>query len=188
MLRARTDGVLSSDEAFDGLYSLYAGPVLAWLRVRVPHEAVDDLFQEVWRIFLGRWRTWQHLPAMDDPDARPVLSFLYRTSHFVLKAYRRKERTIEPLDDAANSTMDAGSLARTVDFGRCLALAKELCPPEEFDVLVAKLAGVPAREIARTLDVTEAVVDHRYRDAIVRLRRKLRMEAKGPRRGGYAKN
>lgn len=188
MLRARADGLVSSEEAFDRLYSLYAGPVLAWLRLRVRHGAADDLFQEIWRIFLGRWRNWQHSPAMDDPDARPVLSFLYRTSHFVLKAYQRRERVMEPLEDAANTALDAGAIGRTIDFGRCLALAKQVCSHDELDVLVAKLAGVPAREIARTFDVTEAVVDHRYRDAIARVRRRLRMDAKGTRREGHAKN
>ena len=188
MLRACTDGLVSSDEAFDRLYALYAGPVLAWLQMRVRHEAADDLFQEVWRIFLGRWRNWQHSPAMDDPEARPVLSFLYRTSHFVLKAYQRRERVMEPLEDAANTALDPNRIAQTIDFGHCLAVAKEICSPDELDVLVAKLAGVPAREIARTFDVTEAVIDHRYRDAIARVRRRLRIEAKGPTRKGHAKN
>lgn len=41
VLRDCTDGRLSSDDAFDRLYSLYAGPVLVWLRMRVRHEAAD---------------------------------------------------------------------------------------------------------------------------------------------------
>jgi len=190
VLRACTEGVVSSDEGFDRLYSLYAGPVLAWLRLRVSHAAADDLFQEVWGIFLRRWRNWQHSPAMDDPDAKPVLSFLYRTSHFVLKAFQRRERVMESLEDAAYTTLDPGAIARTIDFGRCLALAKKVCSHDELEVLVAKLAGVPAREIARTFDVTEAVVDHRYRDAIARVRRRLRIETPAPRRTreGHAKN
>ncbi len=188
VLRACIDGVVSPDEAFDRLYSLYAGPVLAWLRVRVRHGAADDLFQEVWRIFLGRWRNWQHSPAMDDPNARPVLSFLYRTSHFVLKAYQRREQQMEPLQNAADPASDPRDLARAIDFGRCLTVGKEVCSPDEFDVLVAKLAGVPAREIARTFDVTEAVVDHRYRDAVAQVRRRLRIQTKRPRREGHAKN
>jgi DNA-directed RNA polymerase specialized sigma24 family protein len=187
VLRDCTDGVVSPDETFDRLYSLYAGPVLLWLRMRVRREAADDLFQEVWGIFLRRWRSWQHSPAMDDPDARPVLSFLYRTSHFVLKAHQRREWGMEPLENARNPTSDLTTIVQTIDFGRCLALAKELCSPEELDVLLAKLAGVSIREIARTFDVTEAVVDHRYRDAIARLRRRLRVQAKGPGRKDNAK-
>ena len=136
------------------------------------------------QVFLGRWRNWQHSPAMDEPEARPVLSFLYRTSHFVLQANQRRERALKPLEDAPDSVMDSTAMARTIDFGRCLTLAKELCSPDELDVLMAKLAGVSAREIARALDVTEAVVDHRYRDAIARLRRRLRVKAKGPRKEG----
>jgi RNA polymerase sigma factor (sigma-70 family) len=187
VLRACAGGGVTSDQAFDRLYSLYAGPVLVWLRMRVRHEAADDLFQEVWRIFLRRWRNWQHLPAMDDPGARPVLSFLYRTSHFVLKAHQRRERAMQPLDDAADPTRDPGAVVHSIDFGRCLALAKEICSPDELDVLLAKLAGVPIREIARTFDITEAVVDHRYRDAIARLRRRLRVKAEEPGRKDNAR-
>ena len=47
---------------------------------------------------------------MDNPGARPVLSFLYRTSHFVVKAYQRRERVTQPLDDAAASALDPGRL------------------------------------------------------------------------------
>jgi len=188
VLRASADGRVSSEEAFDRLYSLYAGPVMAWLRLRARYDAADDLFQEVWRIFLGRWRNWQNSPGMDDPDAKPVLSFLYRTSHFVLKSYERKERMMQPLEDAANTESDPHAIARTIDFGRCLAMAKQVCSHEELDVLAAKLAGVPAREIARTFDLTEAVVDHRYRDAIARVRRRLRIGAKGAKREGHAKS
>jgi DNA-directed RNA polymerase specialized sigma24 family protein len=42
-------------------------------------------------------------------------------------------------------------------------------------VLLAKLAGMSAREVAGTLSITEAVVDHRYRDALARLRSKLKV-------------
>jgi RNA polymerase sigma factor (sigma-70 family) len=178
---------VSADAAFDRLYALYAGSVMAWLRLRTNAGAADDLFQDVWRVFLGRWRDWQHRPEMDAPEARPVLSFLYRTCHFVLKRHRRMELVMEPLDQAPNPPLQPEVMARTVDFGRCLALARELCPPEELDVLLAKLAGVPAREIARTLGVTEAVVDHRYRDAMVRLRRRLRLERDGRPRSSRAK-
>jgi DNA-directed RNA polymerase specialized sigma24 family protein len=186
ILRARAEGAVSADVAFDHLYALYAGPVMTWLRLRANPGAVDDLFQDVWRVFLGRWRHWQHRPEMDSPDARPVLSFLYRTCHFVLRQRRRTERVMEPLGEVPNPSLNPEVMARTVDFGRCLALAKELCSPEELDVLLAKLAGVRAREIARTLGVTEAVVDHRYRDAMVRLRRRLRLEGKGRSRGSRA--
>jgi DNA-directed RNA polymerase specialized sigma24 family protein len=187
VLRACAHAGLSSDEAFDRLYALYAGPVQVWLHMRVRQEVADDLFQEVWRIFLQRWRNWQHSPAMDDPNAKPVLSFLYRTSHFVLKAQQRKERAMKPLDDAVNSILDPSGMVRMIDLGRCLALAKKSCPPEELDVLLAKLSGVPIREIARAFDVTEAVVDHRCRNVVARLRRKLQLNAKEPGRNDDAK-
>ena len=45
-------------------------------------------------------------------------------------------------------------------------------------MLTAKLAGISAREIARTLQMTEAAVDHRFRNAIARIRERL-MPAEG---------
>jgi DNA-directed RNA polymerase specialized sigma24 family protein len=46
-----------------------------------------------------------------------------------------------------------------------------------YDVLLAKIAGMPAREVVRTLSITEAVVDQRYRDALSRLRSKIEAES-----------
>jgi DNA-directed RNA polymerase specialized sigma24 family protein len=53
---------------------------------------------------------------------------------------------------------------------RCLALARQISTPEEMDVLMGKLSGVPAAEIARSIGATEAAVDHRFRNALARLR------------------
>ena len=53
-------------------------------------------------------------------------------------------------------------------------------------MLLTKLAGVPAREIARTLGLSEAIVDHRFRDALARLKTRLSPKStrtKGGRRG-----
>jgi len=60
-----------------------------------------------------------------------------------------------------------------VQLGECLAAAKVSCTDQERAVLTAKLAGVPAREIARTLRITEAAVDHRFRNAVARIREHL---------------
>ena len=68
-----------------------------------------------------------------------------------------------------------------VQLGECLAAAKESCSDEEVAVLTAKLAGVPAREIARTLQITEAAVDHRFRNAVARIRERLVPETGGTR-------
>lgn len=57
--------------------------------------------------------------------------------------------------------------------------ARPVLRPEDLDVLLAKLAGVPAREIAGTLGVTESVVDHRFRNALTRVR--TRLEKRGGR-------
>ena len=53
---------------------------------------------------------------------------------------------------------------------RCLELARKHCCPEDVQILTAKLAGVPAKEIARTLSISEPAVDHRYRNALEHLR------------------
>ena len=58
-----------------------------------------------------------------------------------------------------------------------------LIPPDELDVLLPKLAGVPAREIAQTLGITEPVVDHRFRNALARIRKGLGTAQRGGKRG-----
>ena len=183
ILRARVEGSLSANAAFEQLYALYASPVMAWLRLRVEGSDADDLFQDVWRIFYGRWGGWQHSAEMDAPGARPVLSFLYRTCHFVLQGHRRMARPAEPLDAADppdgvrgpvyGERSEPEQMSREIELGPCLALARKICPAEELEVLMAKLAGVPAREIAQTFGISEPAVDHRFRDAVARLRRRL---------------
>jgi DNA-directed RNA polymerase specialized sigma24 family protein len=106
-----------------------------------------------------------------------VLSFLFRTAHFVLIGYRRQGagRQQESLEEVevADRQRSPEHMQQQLELGRTLALARKLCPAEELDVLLAKLAGVPAREIARTLQVSEPVVDHRFRNAIARLRKEM---------------
>jgi RNA polymerase sigma factor (sigma-70 family) len=187
ILRARARGEVSADAAFEQLYALYAPVVLGWLMMRVRAAEADDLFQDVWIVFYNRWRRWQCLPEMEAPEARPVLSFLFRTCHYVLQGHRRRAaRVHESLEsaDISDGAMGARRMHQQVEFGRWLELARKLCPPQELDVLLAKLAGVPAREIAWTLNITEPVVDHRFRDAIARLRKQLQSRAG---RGGQRK-
>lgn len=177
ILRARAQGQLSAPAAFEHLYSLYAPTVLGWLVLRVGRSDADDLLQDVWMIFFRRWQRWQFLPEMEAPEARPVLSFLFRTCHLVVQGHRRRSqlRAHESLDgvEVANGSHGPQALLKHLEVGRCLELARRLCPPVELDVLLAKLAGVPAREIARTLDLTEPAVDHRYRNALARLQKQL---------------
>ena len=175
LLRARARGELSADQAFERLYALYAPLVLAWLRVRVTRAAdADDLQQDVWMVLYDRWKRWEFRPEMETAEARPILSFLFRTAHFVLRGHSRRasvraERPLEAAGQApATDAADAG-----LELGRCLDLARRICPEEEQDVLAAKLSGVPAREIARALAITEAAVDHRSRAAIARLKGRL---------------
>lgn len=176
VLRARARGDVSAEASFERLYAAYACDVRAWFRMRLQPEEAEDLCQDVWLIFHHRWRRWEFRPEMEAPGARPVLSFLYRTAHFVLQGYRRRRATRgeQPLEGVeAESGVGADRLQSEVEAGRCLDLARRLCRPEELDVLLPKLTGVPAREIARGLGVTEAVVDHRFRNALARIKAEL---------------
>jgi RNA polymerase sigma factor (sigma-70 family) len=176
VLRARARGDVSAEASFERLYLAYGSDVRAWFRMRLQPGEADDLCQDVWLIFHHRWRRWEFRPEMEAPGARPVLSFLYRTAHFVLQGHRRRqamrgEQSLEGVE--AESAGGADRLQAEVEAGRCLALARRLCPPEELDVLLPKLTGVPAREIARGLGVSEAVVDHRFRKALARIKAAL---------------
>jgi len=193
IMRDWASGALSPDDAFVRLYEAYGPLVLTWLRVRVDEATADDLFQDVWAIFCRRWREWDPTRlrqgdgghgGADAADARPVLSFLFRTCHLVLMAHRRvaRQRDARPLDEASGVTVDGSTpVLRRVQLGECLAAAKESCSDEDVAMLTAKLAGVPAREIARTLQISEAAVDHRFRNAVSRIRERLMPEAGGTR-------
>jgi RNA polymerase sigma factor (sigma-70 family) len=179
IMRDWASGALSPDDAFVRLYEAYGPLVLTWLRVRVDEASADDLFQDVWAIFCRRWREWDPHGSADAADARPVLSFLFRTCHLVLMAHRRvaRQRDARPLDEASGVTVDGSTpVLMRVQLGECLAAAKESCSDEDVAVLTAKLAGVPAREIARTLQISEATVDHRFRNAVSRIRERLMPE------------
>jgi hypothetical protein len=81
IVSARMRGAISIDSAFEQLYRIYAPTVVGWLAVRVEPYAVEDLLQDVWTVFYGRWRNWQMPAALDTPDARPVLSFFHDRYH-----------------------------------------------------------------------------------------------------------
>jgi RNA polymerase sigma-70 factor, ECF subfamily len=186
-LRARARGELSADAGFERLHALYSPAVLAWLRLRLPRADAEDLQQDVWMVFYDRWRRWEFPPEMLAAEARPVLSFLFRTCHFVLKGHARRAavRAEQPLDSAGEArASDGGDSA--LELGRCLDLARRICPREEQEVLAAKLAGVPAREIAHALSISPAVVDHRFRGAIARLKRRLGAGRAAARRRAHA--
>lgn len=180
LLRARARGEISCDAAFEQLYREYARLVSAWLALRVEPGAVDDLAQDVWLIFHARFRRWEFGAERESPEARPVLSFLFRTSQLVARAHRRlaARRSTEPLEPQAEvvSGEKPERIQREVEAGRALTLARKVCREEELDVLLAKLAGMSARDIASALSVTEAVVDHRYRSALARLRKEMRID------------
>jgi RNA polymerase sigma factor (sigma-70 family) len=179
VLRARARGEMSADAAFETLFREYQRIVASWLALRVEGAAVDDLAQDVWLIFYSRFRRWEFGTEMESREARPVLSFLFRTCQFVARGHQRlaRSRKNDPLEEKHERVAAAGSetLLRDLEAARALSLARRICPEEELDVLLAKLAGMSAREVATTLSITEAVVDHRYRDALKRLRSKLKV-------------
>jgi len=164
-------GALSVDASFESLYKIYAPVVIAWLVVRVESNMVEDLVQDVWTVFYRRWRTWQQPPEMNTPAVRPVLSFLFRTVHLTAQAHHRGKLVHEPIEDHDPPDHTAPQrLYEMLTLGRCLGLARKHCCPEDVQILTAKLAGVPAKEIARTLSISEPAVDHRYRNALEHLR------------------
>ncbi len=175
ILRARARGEVSADGSFEDLYRLYGPTVRAWLRFRVPAPVADDLMQDVWLIFHGRWQRWEFRPEMEAEAARPVLSFLFRTCHFVLRGHRRRAgREERAAELEAVDERGAERVMRDVEAGRALSLARRLCPAEELDVLLPKLAGVPAREIALTLECTEEAARTRVSDAVKKVRAAMR--------------
>ena len=173
VLGAAARGELSPDEAFERLYDEYAPLVRTWLAARIGTAQAEDLFQDVWTIFYRRWREWEHRPDFEGSDARPVLSFLFRTCHLVLQAHQRivNKRAAPPLDAVDPPAVNGhGAVTAQIQLGQCLDAARRHCTDEEWTVLTAKLCDVPARDIARTLHITEASVDHRFRRAIARVR------------------
>ncbi|MCL4819269.1 MAG: hypothetical protein KJ067_09010 [Vicinamibacteria bacterium] len=186
LLRARARGEIPADAGFDVLYSRYAPLVRAWLGLRAG-STFEDLAQDVWALFHDRWQRWEVRPEMLQPGARPVLSFLFQSARFVLKAHRRRAAAAPaPLDTMPAEPPDArespGRRHEAIDAGRCLALARRVLREDELDLLLAKVAGLSAREIAVAMGLREAQVDHRYRAALRKLQARLRVAPRGGRR------
>jgi RNA polymerase sigma factor (sigma-70 family) len=175
ILAARRTGEISADDAFERLYRLYAPTVRGWCAFSIDSGVREDLCQDVWTIFFRRWRQWRDFPEMSAPEARPILSFLYRTWIFVVRGHRRRQKPKAPIDAAEHEdhALSPAKMESHIEFGRCLQVMKAHCSTEEQEVLLARLSGVPIREVARTLDITESLVDHRYRNAIARLQQEL---------------
>jgi DNA-directed RNA polymerase specialized sigma24 family protein len=175
IVSGRMSGALSVNASFERLYGIYASVVVGWLVVRVESNAVEDLVQDVWTVFYRRWQTWQQPPEMNTPAARPVLSFLFRTAHLAAKAHHRQKQVHEPIDgiDAPDHQAAPEKLFEILTLGRCLELARKYCCPEDVQILTGKLAGVPAKEIAHTLSISEPAVDHRYRNVLEYMRQQF---------------
>jgi len=171
ILHARASGQVSADVSFERLYELYRKPVHAWLSLRLPASDADDLAQDVWTIFYRRWQTWRFTAELP-PEAKPVLSFLYRTCHLTLAGFRRLQERDRAgdLDQAGDVAAPTGTWQRDLEVRQCLTAARHACSSDELEILIGKLTGVSARTIARTLGVTESAVDHGYRRAISKVR------------------
>ena len=170
ILIARAMGEIGAQQSFERLFALYGGIVRAWFAMRVSAADADDLAQDVWTIFFDRWQKWRFERETMTADAKPVLSFLFRTAHFVLRAHRRQRQHDEIDESHADARHDPAEAMQRLEAGRLLDSARRICSNEDLEVLMAKLAGVPAREIANVLKITEAVVDHSFRNTIARLR------------------
>jgi DNA-directed RNA polymerase specialized sigma24 family protein len=176
VLQAFAEGRLTHEEAFAGLYGAYGRTTRGWLAARAPAADIDDLLQDVWSIFWRRWREWSSPVGVSPSDPRPLLSFLFRTCHLTLMARRRlaavhATQSIEAAPDPATDGHRA--LEREVQLGECFSAARACCDDIDLAVLTGKLSGLSGREIARTVGLTEAAVDHRYRDALTRIRQQL---------------
>src|SRR5262245_46519790 len=181
IVSARMRGDMSVDASFERLYGMYAPVVIGWLALRVEPYAVDDLLQDVWTVFYGRWRGWQQPVELDTPEARPVLSFLFRTVHLATKAHRRARRVHQPIEghDLTDERMLPQRLIDGLMLARCLEFAKTHCSEEDVAILTGKLAGISAKEIARTLEISDSAVDHRYRNTLGYLRQHLQSPESG---------
>lgn len=170
ILRERAEGKLSADAAFGKIYTLYASTIRAWVRFKTAETDADELLRDVWVVFFNRWQSW-HLEDAES-DQRPVLSFLFRTLRVLLDAHqrRKKMRTVQqPAKTESANPPDGSEASHPVEVGPTLLQAKEKCGPEEMDVLLAKLAGIPVIEIARCLEITKGVVEERSRQGLARV-------------------
>ncbi len=132
VLRARARGEASADDAFESLYREYGRIVFSWLAVRTDASAVDDLAQDVWLIFYSRFRSWEFGVEKESPEARPVLSFLFRTCQYVARGHGRlaATRRTEPLE-APEQVAVQDSMLRKLEATRVLAVAKSVCAENE---------------------------------------------------------
>ena len=175
ILRKRAAGEVSVDDSFEALYELYGRQVRGWLTVRAGAADADDLAQDVWTVFYRRWKSWQFVPELEAQEARPVISFLFRTCHFVLAGHIRvrEKHGADALASADAVAVSPDPWLRQLELKRCLSAVRASCRAGDLAIVTGKLSGVSGREIARTLGMTEAAVDHAYRRVIATLRARL---------------
>ncbi len=132
VLRARARGQMSAAAAFEALFRENRRIVASWLAVRVEGGSVDDLAQDVWLIFYGRFRRWEFGTEMESAEARPVLSFLFRTCQFVARGHLRlaRSRRSGPLEEVEERVAASGpdAFLRDLEAAQALSLARRICP------------------------------------------------------------
>lgn len=158
------------DARFRELLESYRAPIARLARAYEPHLADrDDLIQDIW---LGIWRA---LPAFrGDCSDR---TFVYRVAHnrAITHASRRRPRTTgleEAIElphpaDAADHVLTAAQ-----DRARLLGAVQRL-PLIQREVVTLVLEGLPHREIAQVLGITENNVAVRMNRARAELTRIL---------------
>jgi DNA-directed RNA polymerase specialized sigma24 family protein len=169
---------LSREEAFMALYASYAPSVRSWLRVQVGTELAEDIAQEAWTILFRRWTKWELRPELLTSDAKPILSFLFRTSHFLISAERRRMRRFEQLSASAEGTFAPSNPELARESSALLERARQVADDTAFAVLIGKLIGLKGVEIADALHISTSEVDHKYRSLIIRIRKQLAPETR----------
>jgi RNA polymerase sigma-70 factor (ECF subfamily) len=148
-------------DAFDRLYTGYAGMVHGILMARVPREDVEDLMQDV---FLAAFRKLHML--RDSAAFGPWLAIIARN-----RAYDYHRRTAEMADLPEDIPAQGGADAEA---SAILALIQTL--PESYrEPLVLRLVeGMTGPEIAQRTGLTPASVRVNLHRGMKQLREKLR--------------
>ncbi len=132
----------------------------AWLRAAFPTIDIDDVVQESY----CRIATLTHVEHIDDPRR-----YLFRTARNVVLEQIRRERVVSieaasGLAELEQAPEDGGSPERVVAGRRALERVERLIealPERARQVFrLRKIEGVPQREIAARLGLTETVVEN----------------------------
>jgi RNA polymerase sigma-70 factor (ECF subfamily) len=153
-------------EAFDAivrrLRSRLQGSIEKWSRLRLgPHVDVEDVLQET---FLRAYRSLDRFEHKDGAGDETLVRWLAGIARHVLadllRQAARGEATASSLEGAANGPSPSRLERREERLDR-LQEALDALPPDYREVLVlSRLDGLPAEEIARRMGRTPNAVYH----------------------------